>query len=108
MTLGLNVDHAVDDTAAPKQQILFVLQVMELGFELAIFGTPRRPNLNFSPALGDSVNDAPAFAAFRPSFGVANVRRAVPLLSLPPRFIAKSERGAGFAEIVDALLAARA
>lgn len=54
--------------------------------------------------LGDSTNDAPAFAAFRTTFGVANVRAALPSLVVPPRYLAAAERGAGFAEILDALL----
>lgn len=56
---------------------------------------------------GDSTNDAPCFAAFHTTFGVANVRPAVPRMSVPPRWIATAERGAGFAEIARALIAAR-
>jgi hypothetical protein len=55
--------------------------------------------------VGDSVNDAPAFAAFARSFGVANVASCVQALSLPPRYVASRERGAGFAELVARLLA---
>lgn len=54
--------------------------------------------------VGDSGNDAPCFAAFALTFGVANVARYLPLLSRPPRYVAPQERGAGFARIVDALL----
>jgi len=54
--------------------------------------------------VGDSGNDAPCFAAFGLTFGVANVTRYVPLLSRPPRYVASLERGAGFAEIVGALI----
>lgn len=57
---------------------------------------------------GDSGNDAACFAAFRTTFGVANVRAHLPALSVPPRWIASRERGAGFAEIARAILAARA
>ncbi|MBX3216979.1 MAG: HAD hydrolase family protein [Labilithrix sp.] len=56
---------------------------------------------------GDSSNDAACFAAFRTTFGVANVRQFVPKLSVPPRFVARAERGAGFAEIARALVALR-
>jgi hypothetical protein len=38
---------------------------------------------------------------------VANVARFLPALTHPPRYITPSERGAGFAEVIDALLAAR-
>lgn len=54
--------------------------------------------------VGDSTNDAPCFAALRSTFGVANVRAYASRLSVPPRWIAREERGAGFAEITRALL----
>lgn len=57
--------------------------------------------------VGDSTNDASCFSAFQTTFGVANVRPVVSKLSVPPRYVAKAERGAGFAEIARALLAAR-
>lgn len=57
--------------------------------------------------VGDSGNDAACFAALRTTFGVANVRAFVPRLSVPPRFVARAERGAGFVEIARALLDAR-
>jgi HAD superfamily hydrolase (TIGR01484 family) len=57
--------------------------------------------------VGDSTNDARMFGHFLHSVGVANVARFLPQLSHPPRYITPSERGAGFAEVVDALLAAR-
>lgn len=58
--------------------------------------------------VGDSGNDAACFAAFRTSVGVANVAPHLPRFSVPPRYIATAERGAGFAETIDALLALRA
>jgi HAD superfamily hydrolase (TIGR01484 family) len=57
--------------------------------------------------VGDSTNDARMFGHFPHSVGVANVARFLPALSHLPRYITPSERGAGFAEVVDALLAAR-
>lgn len=57
---------------------------------------------------GDSSNDAACFAAIRTTFGVANVRAFVSKLSVPPRYVARAERGEGFAEIAQALLRARA
>lgn len=57
--------------------------------------------------IGDSANDGACFAAFRSTFGVANVRPHVGSLSVPPRWVASAERGAGFAEVARALLAAR-
>jgi len=58
--------------------------------------------------VGDSTNDQLMFEAFNNSVGVANVRRFEAQLSHPPRYITQGERGAGFAEVAAALLAARA
>jgi hypothetical protein len=53
---------------------------------------------------GDSGNDRACFSAFHTTFGVANVRAHLGMLAVPPRFVAKSEAGAGFVEIARALL----
>jgi HAD superfamily hydrolase (TIGR01484 family) len=58
--------------------------------------------------VGDSTNDALMFEHFDHSIGVANVRRFESALSHLPRYVAPSERGAGFAEVAAAVLAARA
>jgi hypothetical protein len=57
--------------------------------------------------VGDSGNDQPMFEHFTHSVGVANIRRFEADLSYRPRYITKGERGAGFAEVVRALLDAR-
>ena len=57
--------------------------------------------------IGDSTNDALMFQAFEHSVGVANVRRFEPQLIHLPRYITHGERGAGFAELARAVLAAR-
>ena len=57
--------------------------------------------------VGDSTNDQLMFQAFDNSIGVANVQRFVPQLAHLPRFVAPSERGAGFAEVAAAILQAR-
>ncbi len=54
--------------------------------------------------LGDSLNDAACFSAFKLTFGVANVRAYVERLPLPPRFVASHAMGRGFAEIADAIV----
>jgi HAD superfamily hydrolase (TIGR01484 family) len=56
---------------------------------------------------GDSGNDAPCFAAFRTTFGVANVRDAVSRLSVPPRYVADRAMGDGFADIAAEILRKR-
>ena len=58
--------------------------------------------------VGDSSNDQLMFEAFPHSVGVANVRRFEAQLTHKPRYITESERGAGFAEVAAAILAARA
>ena len=57
--------------------------------------------------VGDSTNDQLMFEAFGNSIGVANVRRFEAQLSHLPRYITRGARGAGFAEVAAAVLAAR-
>lgn len=57
--------------------------------------------------VGDSTNDQLMFEHLPLSVGVANVRRFVPQLQHLPRYITAGERGAGFAELAQALLRAR-
>jgi len=57
--------------------------------------------------VGDSTNDQLMFEAFTNSAGVANIRRFEAELSHMPRYITEGERGAGFAQVVAALLEAR-
>jgi hydroxymethylpyrimidine pyrophosphatase-like HAD family hydrolase len=54
---------------------------------------------------GDSPNDAPMFAFFPQAVGVANVRRFLPRIATPPAYVTTNDSGAGFAELVEALLA---
>ena len=71
------------------------------------FGVDAGTALQRYAFVGDSGNDRACFSAFRHTFGVASVRAAVHALSVPPQWIAPSERGAGFAEIAEALVVAR-
>lgn len=57
--------------------------------------------------LGDSPNDAGAFATFDASVGVANVASALSRLPVAPRWITSREAGLGFAEATTLLLARR-
>jgi hydroxymethylpyrimidine pyrophosphatase-like HAD family hydrolase len=57
--------------------------------------------------VGDSTNDQALFGAFPLSVGVANLRRFAAELHTWPAYITEGERGAGFAEVAHALLAAR-
>jgi HAD superfamily hydrolase (TIGR01484 family) len=56
---------------------------------------------------GDSGNDAACFAAFRTTFGVANVRASVGRFSVTPKYVAAQAMGEGFAEIAAEILAKR-
>jgi HAD superfamily hydrolase (TIGR01484 family) len=57
--------------------------------------------------VGDSTNDAVMFERFPHSVGVANIRRFEAQLAHAPRYITPGERGAGFAQVADAILAVR-
>jgi HAD superfamily hydrolase (TIGR01484 family) len=57
--------------------------------------------------VGDSGNDAACFAAFRTTFGVANVRASLSRLTLAPRYVATLPMGEGFAEIALEILRKR-
>ena len=56
---------------------------------------------------GDSPNDAPMFAFFPHSVGVANIRDFAGRLAHEPAYVTSAASGAGFCELVDCLLAAR-
>ena len=58
--------------------------------------------------VGDSTNDQAMFGRFALSVGVANLLHFRNELHTWPAWITRGERGAGFAEVADALLAARA
>jgi HAD superfamily hydrolase (TIGR01484 family) len=57
--------------------------------------------------VGDSGNDAACFAAFRTTFGVANVRSSLGRFAVTPRYVASSAMGEGFAEIAKEVLRKR-
>jgi hydroxymethylpyrimidine pyrophosphatase-like HAD family hydrolase len=57
--------------------------------------------------VGDSPNDAPMFEHFPYAVGVANVRNYAGRLSCLPAYVTERASGAGFAELVAHLLAAR-
>ncbi len=58
--------------------------------------------------VGDSTNDQLMFERVPLSVGVANIERFVPQLKTLPRYVTRAERGRGFAELAQALIAARA
>ncbi len=57
--------------------------------------------------VGDSGNDQAMFQHLPHSVGVANIARCAPQLAHLPRYVTQGERGAGFAEVARAILAAR-
>ena len=58
--------------------------------------------------LGDSTNDQVMFQYLPLTVGVANIARFVPQLRWLPAYVTQAERGQGFAELANTLLAARA
>jgi HAD superfamily hydrolase (TIGR01484 family) len=56
---------------------------------------------------GDSPNDAPMFAFFENSVGVANIARFAATLPAHPRYITRDESGAGFVELIERLVGGR-
>ena len=72
--------------------------------ELAIEAETERERVVF---VGDSPNDAPLFAGFTHTVGVATIRRFADLLSAHPAYITEAEGGAGFAEAVGVILEKR-
>ncbi len=57
--------------------------------------------------VGDSTNDQRMFEGVPLSVAVANIARFVPQLQVLPAYVTPSERGRGFAEVVQRLLAAK-
>ena len=74
----------------------------------ALLGRDLEAEIDRWAYVGDSTNDQRMFEAFDNSIGVANLRRFMSRLHCLPRYITPSERGAGFAEMAAAVLAARA
>lgn len=68
------------------------------------FGCRREVLAEHFVFAGDSPNDAPMFAFFRHSVGVANVARFLPMIATPPKYLTPSAAGAGFAELAAHLL----
>lgn len=96
-SIHLHLTLEVDDKATGTMRLL----VQHLGED----ATAARARYAF---IGDSANDAAAFAAFRATFGVANLRAHLRGLTVPPRYLATAPMGLGFAEIAARLVALRA
>jgi HAD superfamily hydrolase (TIGR01484 family) len=72
-----------------------------------LFGREIDAELDRWVYVGDSTNDVLMFEHFPHSVGVANIRRFAAQLTHAPRYVTDGERGAGFAEVAAAILAAR-
>ena len=72
-----------------------------------LFGRDLTAEIDRWAYVGDSTNDQLMFEAFAHSIGVANIRRFEAQLTHKPRYVTAGERGAGFTEVVSAILAAR-
>jgi HAD superfamily hydrolase (TIGR01484 family) len=72
------------------------------------WGATLTPRARAWAYVGDSFNDAPLFAAFHLSIGVANVLEVLPALACPPRYVTRLAEGRGFEEVARAVLRQRA
>ncbi len=73
-----------------------------------LFGRELEAEIGDWVYVGDSTNDQPMFQHFPLAVGVANLRRFAAELHSWPAYITAAERGEGFAEVAQAVLAARA
>jgi len=77
----------------------------------ARWAVERALGLPFDPTqwlyVGDSTNDQLMFEHLPLSVAVANIRRFLPQLTVLPAYVTPSERGGGFAEVVQKLLQAQ-
>jgi HAD superfamily hydrolase (TIGR01484 family) len=76
-------------------------------FLLKEWGARLAPGTRAFAYVGDSFNDAPLFAAFHLSIGVANVLEVLPQLASPPHYVTKKAEGRGFEEVARAVLSQR-
>jgi HAD superfamily hydrolase (TIGR01484 family) len=72
-----------------------------------LFGRDLRAELARWVYVGDSTNDQLMFERFELGVGVANLKRFAAELRVWPAYITAGERGTGFAEVAQAVLAAR-
>ena len=72
-----------------------------------LFGWSRAEAEKSVAYCGDSPNDAPMFASFPLSVGVANIVPLLPLMDHQPAYVTSEEGGLGFAAFTDLLLAAK-
>lgn len=72
-----------------------------------VFGDADEAARDHWACVGDAPNDAPLFAAFRNSVGVANIVERLDRMPVLPAWITKTPSGAGFAELAAHLLAAQ-
>ncbi|PIY25113.1 MAG: hypothetical protein COZ10_05590 [Comamonadaceae bacterium CG_4_10_14_3_um_filter_60_75] len=72
-----------------------------------LFGRELAQELGRWVFVGDSGNDQPMFQHFKHSVGVANIRHCAASLTHLPRYVTQAERGAGFAQVAQAILQAR-
>ena len=72
-----------------------------------LFGVDLERDAGLYVFSGDSPNDSPMFGFFPNGVGVANVRDFADAMPHLPRWITAARSGAGFAELAQALIAAR-
>lgn len=68
------------------------------------FGISGHQALKVCGYVGDSPNDEPLWQFFPHSFGVANVKKFIPDLKFPPRYVTRNEGGQGFKELAQVII----
>jgi HAD superfamily hydrolase (TIGR01484 family) len=92
-SIHLHVSYDIDDKASGV-----------LRFLSQVYGKDPTASRHDFAFIGDSENDAPCFAAFRTTVGVANFRGRP---SVPPQFLTSGMMGTGFAEFVSRVIERR-
>jgi HAD superfamily hydrolase (TIGR01484 family) len=82
----------------------FTKQSMSQRVLLDVFGISDQEAQQRWVFIGDSVNDASMFSHYANSVGVANVAPFLARLPRPPAYITTRKNGAGFVELIQALL----
>lgn len=86
----------------------FSKQVMSERVLAEVFGVDDACARQAFAFIGDSGNDAPMFAHYPHSIGVANVAAHLHRLPTPPTYVTQQAYGAGFVEAAEAILQTKA
>ena len=109
-TEAMQMTGAIAMVSSVHAHATFQVVNKALGVEKAVrevYGEDLQKTREHWVFVGDSGNDAAAFAYFRNTVGVANIREHLDKLKVRPRWITQKDYGQGFAELAERLLRAR-